>query len=98
MCQDHLILTQTQVETEFAAALDGERAERFLAGLPGAREAVLARVLRAVAVEPLPPIARTSGHPADVVRQWAGSERLAAEVAHSVAGLALARTAKPLAT
>jgi DNA polymerase-3 subunit chi len=98
MCQDHVILTQTQVEAEFAAALDGERAERFLAGLPGAREAVLARLRRAVAVEPVPPVERITGHPADVVRQWPGSGQLAREVAHSVAGLALARTAKPLAT
>ncbi|ANZ43036.1 hypothetical protein BBK82_26390 [Lentzea guizhouensis] len=98
MCQDHVILTQTQVETEFAAALEGERAERFLAALPAAREAVLQRVRRAVDVEPLPAVERTDGHPADVVRQWPNSERLAREVAHSVAGLALARTAKPLAT
>ncbi|KOV84575.1 hypothetical protein ADL03_16850 [Nocardia sp. NRRL S-836] len=78
--------------------MEGERAERFVAGLPDARAAVLARVRRAVAVEPLPPIARTSGHPADVVGQWPGSGELAGEVAHSVAGLALARTAEPLAT
>lgn len=44
MCQDLIILTHTPVETEFADALDGERAERFLAALPGARAAVLARL------------------------------------------------------
>ncbi|MDT7789490.1 MAG: hypothetical protein QOF58_7909 [Pseudonocardiales bacterium] len=101
MCQDLIILTQTQVETEFAAALDGERLERFLAALPGARAAVLTRLRRALAIEPLPQVSVDISqyeHPVDLLTalRWPGSANLIAEVAHSVAGLALSRTTSPL--
>ncbi len=103
MCQDLIILTQTQVETEFAAALHGERAERFLAALPGARAAVLARLRRALAIEPLPRVGADPTeyvHPVDLLTalRWPNSANLTAEVAHSVAGLALSRTTSPLTT
>ncbi|MFS8095714.1 hypothetical protein LFM09_01120 [Lentzea alba] len=103
MCQYRIILTQTQVEKEFAAALDGERAERFLAALPGARAAVLARVERALRIEPLPQVNIDTAryqHPVDLLSAlaWTGSENLIREVAHSVAGLALSRTTNPLTT
>ncbi|WP_434441562.1 IucA/IucC family protein [Lentzea sp. E54] len=101
MCQDLIILTQTPIETEFAAAVKGDRAERFLAELPGARAAILARLRRAFEIEPLPPVSHVdTEHPADLVaaQRWPRSERLAAEVAHSVAGLALSRTTSPLTT
>jgi DNA polymerase-3 subunit chi len=101
MCQDLIILTQTQVETEFAAALDGERLERFLAALPGARAAVLTRLRRALAIEPLPQVSVDISqyeHPVGLLTalRWPGSANLIAEVAHSVAGLALSRTTSPL--
>lgn len=103
MCQDLIILTQTPVEAEFAAALDGERAERFLAALPGARAAVLARLHRALAIEPLPQVSVNQAehlHPVALLTalRWPGSANLTAEVAHSVAGLALSRTTSPLRT
>jgi DNA polymerase-3 subunit chi len=103
MCQDLIILTETQVETEFAAALPGERAERFLAALPAARAAVLARLRRALAVEPLPQVSVDETeypHPVGLLTalRWPNSANLVAEVAHSVAGLALSRTTSPLAT
>jgi DNA polymerase-3 subunit chi len=101
MCQDQVILTQTRVETEFAEALDGERAERFLAALPGARAAVLARLRRAFAIEPLPQVSTIEAeHPVALLTasRWPNSENLIAEVAHSVAGLALSRTTSPLTT
>ncbi|SDG47521.1 DNA polymerase-3 subunit chi [Lentzea fradiae] len=103
MCQDLIILTQTPIETEFAAALDDDRAGRFLAALPGARAAVLARLRRAVAVEPLPQVSvdlDDFSHPVELLRalRWPRSENLVSEVAHSVAGLALSRTAAPLTT
>ncbi|MDX8146895.1 IucA/IucC family protein [Lentzea sp. BCCO 10_0061] len=103
MCQDQIILTQTPVESEFAAALDERRAERFIAALPGARAAILARLLRAFAIEPLPQV---SVHPAEyshpvgllTALRWRRAESLITEVAHSVAGLALSRTTSPLTT
>ncbi|RAS65794.1 DNA polymerase-3 subunit chi [Lentzea atacamensis] len=103
MCQDLIILTETPIEAEFAAALDGERAERFLAALPGARAAVLARLRRALAIEPLPQVSATEAeyaHPVGLLTalRWPGSANLIAEVAHSVAGLALSRTTSPLTT
>lgn len=103
MCQDLIILNQTPVEAAFAAALDGERAERFLAALPGARAAVLARLRRALAIEPLPQTGVDETeypHPVALLTalRWPGSENLVAEVAHSVAGLALSRTTSPLTT
>lgn len=103
MCQDLIILTQTPVEAEFAAALDGERAERFLAALPAARAAVLARLHRALAIEPLPQVSVNQAehlHPVALLTalRWPGSANLTAEVAHSVAGLALSRTTSPLTT
>jgi DNA polymerase-3 subunit chi len=103
MCQYRIILTHTQVETEFAAALEGERAERFLAALPDARAAVLARIGRALAIEPLPQVSVDTSrfaHPVDLLTAlaWPGNENLVREVAHSVAGLALARTTSPLPT
>lgn len=103
MCQDQIILTQTPVETEFLAALDGDRAERFLTALPGARAAILARLRRALAIEPLPQVSADPAeylHPVDLLTalRWPGSENLIAEVAHSVAGLALSRTTSPLTT
>ncbi|MDX8033250.1 IucA/IucC family siderophore biosynthesis protein [Lentzea sp. BCCO 10_0856] len=103
MCQDLIILTQTPIETEFAAALDGERAERFLAALPGARAAILARLRRALAIEPLPQVSSAEAeyvHPVDLLTalRWRDSGSLITEVAHSVAGLALSRTTSPLTT
>ncbi|WP_312877612.1 IucA/IucC family protein [Lentzea indica] len=103
LCQDLIILTQTPVESEFAAALDGERAERFLTALPGARAAILARLRRAFAIEPLPQVSADPAeylHPVDLLTalRWPGSGNLIAEVAHSVAGLALSRTTSPLTT
>ncbi|HEX8869216.1 MAG TPA: hypothetical protein VF821_26385, partial [Lentzea sp.] len=103
MCQDLIILTQTPVETEFAAALSPGRAERFLAALPGARAAVLARLRRALAIEPLPQVSvdiNEYSHPVDLLTalRWPNSANLTAEVAHSVAGLALSRTTSPLTT
>ncbi len=100
MCQNLIILTHTPIEAEFAAALNNERAERFLAALPGARAAVLERLLRAIAIEPLPQVAGSFDHPVDLLAAsgWPNVENLAGEVAHSVAGLALARTTSPLAT
>jgi DNA polymerase-3 subunit chi len=103
MCQDLIILTQTPIETEFAATLPPERAERFLAALPGARAAVLARLRRALAIEPLPQVSADPAefvHPVDLLTalRWPGSESLVTEVAHSVAGLALSRTTSPLTT
>lgn len=101
MCQYLIILTQ--FEEDFAAALDGERAERFRAALPGARAAVLARLRRAFAIEPLPQVDVDSaeyGHPVDLLTalRWPNAGNLIGEVAHSVAGLALARTTSPLTT
>jgi DNA polymerase-3 subunit chi len=103
MCQDLIILTQTPIETEFAATLPPERAERFLAALPQARAAVLARLRRALAIEPLPQVSAdptTFVHPVDLLTalRWRNSESLITEVAHSVAGLALSRTTSPLTT
>ncbi|MCR3754347.1 IucA/IucC family protein [Lentzea californiensis] len=103
MCQDQIILTQTPVESEFAAALDGTRAERFIAALPGARAAILARLRRAFAIEPLPQVSVDPAgysHPVDLLTalRWPRSESLITEVACSVAGLALSRTASPLTT
>ncbi|RDI18406.1 IucA/IucC family protein [Lentzea flaviverrucosa] len=103
MCQDQIILTQTPVESEFAAALDEERAERFIAALPGARAAILARLRRAFAIEPLPQVSvdpDAYSHPVGLLTalRWPRSESLITEVAHSVAGLALSRTASPLTT
>ncbi|HUQ58856.1 IucA/IucC family protein [Lentzea sp.] len=103
MCQDLIILTHTPIESEFAAALTGERAERFLAALPGARAAVLARLRRAFAIEPLPQVSVDPDeflHPVDLLTalNWPLAENLVAEVAHSVAGLALSRTTSPLST
>ncbi|SER45920.1 DNA polymerase-3 subunit chi [Lentzea xinjiangensis] len=103
MCQDRVILTQTPVEAEFAAALDGDRAERFLAALPAARAAVHARLCRAFAIEPLPRVGVDPAehpHPVDLLSalRWPLAENLIAEVAHSVAGLALSRTTSPLTT
>lgn len=103
MCQNPIILTHTRIEAEFAAALDGERAERFLAALPGARAAVLARLWRGIEIEPLPQVSVSRaayGHPVDLLTalRWPGAGDLITEVAHSVAGLALARTASPLPT
>ncbi|MEU0884650.1 IucA/IucC family protein [Lentzea sp. NPDC005914] len=103
MCQDLIILTQTQVEAEFAAALPAGRAERFLAALPQARAAVLARLHRALAIEPLPQVSANVAeyvHPVALLTalRWPHSENLTAEVAHSVAGLALSRTTSPLTT
>ncbi|MET9631097.1 IucA/IucC family protein [Lentzea sp. NPDC006480] len=103
MCQDLIILTQTQIEAEFAAALHPDRAERFLAALPGARAAVLTRLKRALAIEPLPQVSVDVDqyvHPVDLLTalRWPGSANLIAEVAHSVAGLALSRTTSPLTT
>ncbi|WP_207312095.1 IucA/IucC family protein [Lentzea alba] len=103
MCQDLIILTQTPIETEFAATLPPERAERFLAALPGARAAVLARLRRALAVEPLPQVRVDPAedlHPVDLLTalRWPHAESLITEVAHSVAGLALSRTTSALTT
>jgi len=103
MCQDQIILTQTQVEKDFAAALRGDRAERFIAALPQARAAVLARLWRGLSIEPLPQVNvdRTDySHPVELLRalRWPNAENLEGEVAHSVAGLALARTTSPLTT
>ncbi|MGW6931387.1 IucA/IucC family protein [Lentzea sp. NPDC054927] len=103
MCQDLIILTQTPVETEFLAALDGERAERFLTALPGARAAILARLRRALAIEPLPQVSGDPtqySHPVHLLTAlgWRDSGSLITEVAHSVAGLALSRTTSPLTT
>jgi siderophore synthetase component len=103
MCQDQIILTQTPVESDFAAALDERRAERFIAALPGARAAILARLRRAFAVEPLPQVSvdpAEYSHPVGLLTalRWPGSESLITEVAHSVAGLALSRTTSPLTT
>ncbi|MGW6445289.1 IucA/IucC family protein [Lentzea sp. NPDC055074] len=103
MCQDQIILTQTPVETAFLTALDERRAERFAAALPGARAAILARLLRAFAIEPLPQVNADPAeysHPVDLLTalRWPGSESLVTEVAHSVAGLALSRTTSPLTT
>ncbi|SEQ54765.1 IucA/IucC family protein [Lentzea albida] len=103
MCQDQIILTQTPVESAFAAALDEDRAERFTAELPGARAAILARLRRALAVEPLPQVSvdpRAFSHPVDLLTalRWPRSESLVTEVSHSVAGLALSRTTSPLTT
>lgn len=103
MCQDQIILTHTPVESEFLAALGESRAERFAAALPGARAAVLARLRRALAVEPLPQVnidPSAYEHPVDllIALRWPGSESLVTEVAHSVAGLALSRTTSPLTT
>ncbi|MFI6099880.1 IucA/IucC family protein [Lentzea sp. NPDC051213] len=103
MCQDQIILTQTPVETEFTTALDDARAERFRAALPGARAAVLARLRRGLAIEPLPQITVDPAryeHPVDLLTalRWPHSENLVGEVAHSVAGLALSRTTAPLTT
>ncbi|MET9229625.1 IucA/IucC family protein [Lentzea sp. NPDC003310] len=103
MCQDQIILTHTPVESAFAAALDGNRAERFIAALPGARAAILARLRRAIAVEPLPQVGIDPAgftHPVDLLTalRWPRSENLVREVAHSVAGLALSRTTDPLTT
>jgi DNA polymerase-3 subunit chi len=103
MCDDLIILTHTTVEAEFAATLPDERAERFLAELPGARAAVLARLRRALAIEPLPQVSVNVAeyvHPVDLLTalRWPNSANLVAEVAHSVAGLALSRTTSPLTT
>ncbi|MEV6236537.1 IucA/IucC family protein [Lentzea sp. NPDC051838] len=103
MCDDLIILTQTPVEAEFAAALSPDRAGRFLAALPGARAAVLTRLRRALTIEPLPQVSVNAddyGHPVDLLTalRWANAENLTAEVAHSVAGLALSRTTSPLTT
>ncbi|SFR24739.1 DNA polymerase-3 subunit chi [Lentzea waywayandensis] len=103
MCQDQIILTQTPVESDFAAALDETRAERFIAALPGARAAILARLRRAFAIEPLPQVSVDPAeyvHPVGLLTalRWPGSESLITEVAHSVAGLALSRTTSPLTT
>ncbi|KJK38111.1 hypothetical protein UK23_41405 [Lentzea aerocolonigenes] len=107
MCQDLIILTQTQIEAEFAAALSPDRAERFLAALPGARAAVLTRLGRALAIEPLPQVSASYrvdvnqySHPVDLLTalRWPNAANLIAEVAHSVAGLALSRTTSPLTT
>ncbi|MFJ8964782.1 IucA/IucC family protein [Lentzea sp. NPDC102401] len=103
MCQDQIILTQTPVESEFAAALDERRAERFIAALPGARAAILARLRRAFAIEPLPQVSVDPAeylHPVDLLTalRWSRAESLVTEVAHSVAGLALSRTTSPLTT
>jgi siderophore synthetase component len=102
MCQDQIILTQTPVESAFAAALDERRAERFIAALPGARAAILARLRRAFAIEPLPQVTADPAeypHPVGLLTalRWPRSENLISEVAHSVAGLALSRTTSPLA-
>lgn len=103
MCQDQIILTQTPVESEFAAALDERRAERFIAALPGARAAILARLRRALAIEPLPQVSVDPAeylHPVDLLTalRWPHAESLITEVAHSVAGLALSRTTSLLTT
>ncbi|WP_439660270.1 IucA/IucC family protein [Lentzea sp. HUAS TT2] len=103
MCQDQIILTQTPVESAFAAALDERRAESFIAALPGARAAILARLRRAFAIEPLPQVSVDPAeylHPVDLLTalRWQHSESLVTEVAHSVAGLALSRTTSPLTT
>ncbi|MFD4671274.1 IucA/IucC family protein [Lentzea sp. NPDC058450] len=102
MCQDRLILTHTPIESDFLAALGENRAERFLAELPGARAAILARLRRAFALEPLPQVndPDVDVHPVDLLtaQRWPRSENLIAEVAHSVAGLALSRTTAPLTT
>ncbi|MCP2242600.1 IucA/IucC family protein [Lentzea aerocolonigenes] len=103
MCQDLVILTQTRVESEFAAALPADRAERFLAALPEARAAISARLRRAFAIEPLPQVNADPDehlHPVDLLtaQRWPHSANLIAEVAHSVAGLALSRTTSPLTT
>ncbi|WP_330273858.1 hypothetical protein OG205_45140 [Lentzea sp. NBC_00516] len=103
MCQDQIILTQTPVESEFAAALDERRAERFIAALPEARAAILARLRRALAIEPLPQVSVDPAeylHPVDLLTalRWPRAESLITEVAHSVAGLALSRTTSPLTT
>ena len=103
MCQDQVILTQTPVEAAFVAALGEDRAERFVAALPGARAAILARLRRALAVEPLPQVSvdpAAFSHPVDLLTalRWPHSESLVTEVAHSVAGLALSRTTSPLTT
>lgn len=103
MCQDQIILTHTPVESGFLAALDERRAERFTEALPGARAAILSRLRRAFAVEPLPQVSVDPAdylHPVDLLTalRWPGSESLVTEVAHSVAGLALSRTASPLTT
>lgn len=103
MCQDLVILTQTRVESEFAAALPSDRAERFLAALPEARAAISARLRRAFAIEPLPQVSADPAehlHPVDLLaaQRWPHSANLIAEVAHSVAGLALSRTTSPLET
>ncbi|WP_285640875.1 IucA/IucC family protein [Lentzea sp. NBRC 102530] len=103
MCQDRIILTHTPIESDFLAALGENRAERFLAELPGARAAVLARLRRAFAIEPLPQVRADPDafdHPVDLLtaQRWRDSENLIGEVAHSVAGLALSRTTSPIAT
>ncbi|WP_189155580.1 IucA/IucC family protein [Lentzea pudingi] len=103
MCQDQIILTQTPVESDFLAALDERRAERFIEALPGARAAILARLRRALAIEPLPQVSVDPAdflHPVDLLTalRWRHAESLVTEVAHSVAGLALSRTASPLTT
>ncbi|WP_394617018.1 IucA/IucC family protein [Lentzea sp. JNUCC 0626] len=103
MCQDRIILTHTPIESDFLAALDENRAERFLAELPRARAAVLARLRRAFTIEPLPQVRADPAafdHPVDllVAQRWPRAENLIREVAHSVAGLALSRTTSPLVT
>ncbi|MFD5830300.1 IucA/IucC family protein, partial [Lentzea sp. NPDC060358] len=103
MCQDLIILAHTPIEADFLAALDDDRAERFLAALPGARAAVLARLRRAFAIEPLPQVSVDPDaftHPVDLLEalHWPRARNLVSEVAHSVAGLALSRTAAPLTT
>ncbi|GHH44374.1 iron transporter [Lentzea cavernae] len=71
--------------------------------MPGARAAVLARLRRALAIEPLPQVSVDPAeytHPVDLLTalRWRDSGNLIAEVAHSVAGLALSRTTGPLTT
>ncbi|MEV6302106.1 IucA/IucC family siderophore biosynthesis protein [Actinoplanes sp. NPDC051861] len=70
---------------------------RFDAALPGARAAIMARLQHALDHEPLPGISDKSGDlgtdPVEVAgRLWPGA-RLVAEIANSVANLALARAA-----